>query len=382
MPADPQPPLPPAVEAMLRDAARQRREEFDAAGPNAATMPGPMRTRLHTELAKQFDAPAAVPSRGLTRWWPAWVGAIGAAAAVALFVVESQQPPRSPVMVSAPAGQAAARREEPAPPAPIAAAPVPPESPRSAVADTPAGRPATSDPLLAKDKAETTEDTFRTAAEPVRTQTFTQVPLPVDGAVSSRSLAARRGPASAPAAAPGAKAKTAAAKPAPAAPATPTPPPLLGNFRFEQRGGNVRVVDADGSVYVGQVEPEAKSVNGGAHQAETARANTQSKGADTTQQTVENFRFRASGDNRTLRKPVVFEGQYSGNAATPADASATTNNNQSAAAAQQALKQAAPQLSPTPEAQIRGRVRVLDNNLEAPRDAEVDARSVETGTPR
>ena len=144
-------------------------------------------------------------------------------------------------------------------------------------------------------------------------------------------------------------------------------------------------MDADGSVYVGQVEPAAvaKPLAGNpVNQPGSPLSNAPSSAAEAApKQSEENFRFRATGDSRTLRKPVVFEGEYSAPAA-DAEAAAsgvTLNRRQSVPpVAAQAQKDArpSPAVNAAPEAQIRGRVRVLDDGRSDQRAAEVDARSL------
>lgn len=424
MPADepPVPPRPPAdVETLLREAARRRRAAFDADPASSKAMPGPMRTRLHAELARQFDAkaPAARTSAAgwLTRrWWPAWAGAVGVAAALGLFVVVPlrQRPAPTSTLAGGPKDSAAALPPAEAPQGPVVAAPAPPPSasPRPALPQT-AAAPATTTPTTAPgtlaeaDAPPPTADAARVAglakakdappavsaailpnlAQPVRTQTFTRVPPPLAAArapsSSSSSVAAapvlpraaaaaRRGAGAAPAGrADDAAEATPTTVPPPAAP----PPPLVGSFQFEQRGETVRVVDADGSVYVGQVQPpeadraKAETAATGTKRAEAeTRANRQSRARASENAPLqqpspapaeENFRFRATGDNRTLQKPVVFEGEYSAPIVPEPPG----------------LRQQQSGANANPEAQIRGRVRVLDERNRL-RDTEVDARAV------
>ena len=367
---------------MLRDAARRRHAAFDAAGPDAATMPGPTRARLHAELAKRFDdadVPATTLSLGgwVRRWWLAFVGAAaGVAVAVALFVVADQ---RQRATAPSPGRAMTSARSDPAPLGQAPALPPPPAAPEAAAT-------ATNDQAIAAAPtapAAKTEDAPAGSAlgvpGPTRVQTFTQTPLALANVVRQNPVPARRAAAATPAPAPADTRRQEAATPPPSASSSASPPtPLRGDFRFEQRGESVRVVDADGSVYVGQVEPTAAAKpfpgSSPANQPGSPLANAPSSAAEAApKQSEENFRFRATGDNRTLRKPVVFEGEYSSAPATDA----TSDRRQPAPpVAAQAQKDARPSPILAPEAQIRGSVRVLDGGRPDQRAAEVDARSV------
>lgn len=374
MPAEPE--LPP-VEAMLRDAARRRRAAFDAAGPGPATMPGPTRARLHEELARRFDEVPAwrTTSGGMARWWLALAGAAGAAAIVALFVVADQKAPERPAVVATRSAPAAPPEVAALPaPAPARPEPVAPAAPQVEVArestaarqDQPADDAAVASTSSKAKDAPGFMNAPATPAGILRAQTFTQTPLPPAAApMKEADLARRAAPAAS--SAPGARGGSAATSQANAA-----RPSLLGNFRFEQRGENVRVVDADGSVYVGQVQVDkAPAQVQAAPRANKVQSAKQAADAVTQPQEAagENFRFRATGDNRTLRKPVVFEGEYT---APQPDTSANLKLESRAATALP---------PPNPEAQIRGRVRVLDGR-EGQRGAEVDARAVEAAAPK
>ena len=88
---------------------------------------------------------------------------------------------------------------------------------------------------------------------------------------------------------------------------------LLNNFQFEQKGAAVRVVDADGSTYTGNFEPNARRAeirNLKDARAAAAPARDLTKAAsESAAAKGENF-FRAVGYNASLKKEVVFEGNY------------------------------------------------------------------------
>ncbi len=93
--------------------------------------------------------------------------------------------------------------------------------------------------------------------------------------------------------------------------------PLLQQFDFEHNGREVRIVDADGSVYVGQTMPGAQGIalvgasairNPKEIEQPVERDNAVSGGAATVDQQA--IPFRASGTNRSLGQLVVFDGVF------------------------------------------------------------------------
>jgi len=93
---------------------------------------------------------------------------------------------------------------------------------------------------------------------------------------------------------------------------------VLANFQVQQNGNAIRVVDADGSVYDGSLQPEnavAQNVpvqtampapSGG-----TVARNEQPKTGTARDelQTTQNYFFRVTGMNQTLKQKVVFTGK-------------------------------------------------------------------------
>jgi hypothetical protein len=93
---------------------------------------------------------------------------------------------------------------------------------------------------------------------------------------------------------------------------------ILKTFQLEQVGSRLRVIDSDGSTYSGDIAPV---VNGDAYGVATQSrsATVPSPGRPVSAQPVtppanavsglvQNFSFRVTGTNRTLRQPVVFSG--------------------------------------------------------------------------
>ena len=71
---------------------------------------------------------------------------------------------------------------------------------------------------------------------------------------------------------------------------------VLSHFQVKRSGNRIEVVDADGSVYAGEIH--AAGENGSGRGGKGDQSN-----ADTT------MSFHAVGANRTLNQPVIFEGQ-------------------------------------------------------------------------
>ena len=84
--------------------------------------------------------------------------------------------------------------------------------------------------------------------------------------------------------------------------------PVLASFQIEQSGNKLRVIDADGSTYHGEVAPDqaygltqnAAFKNDGKEQIVTELRAEQQK------QTDNSYQFRVEGTNRTLNQQVVF----------------------------------------------------------------------------
>lgn len=101
---------------------------------------------------------------------------------------------------------------------------------------------------------------------------------------------------------------------------------VLADFRVEQTGNQLRVIDNDSSIYTGDIETAAFGVSSPA-------ANEQ-KGAEllksgtlptrniatapaSNAQAAQNFSFRVAGTNRTLNQQVVFTGNVASLANAP-----------------------------------------------------------------
>jgi hypothetical protein len=107
---------------------------------------------------------------------------------------------------------------------------------------------------------------------------------------------------------------------------SPAPAPVLESFQFENTGNNVRITDADGSVYTGDIigvapqqpagsklESDSKLKSGSAVQfGLESEALKDKKGAGQVlselQEQSQNVRFRVQGLNRSLNQNVDFDG--------------------------------------------------------------------------
>ncbi|MBE0541083.1 MAG: hypothetical protein IH623_06840 [Verrucomicrobia bacterium] len=98
----------------------------------------------------------------------------------------------------------------------------------------------------------------------------------------------------------------------------PVRPQVLASFRVEQDGSQLRVVDSDGSTYIGSIElpPIDRSAATAQTRKEAAEPATQGQFAVTQADDEakrglplnQAFNFRVTGTNRTLQQPVVFAG--------------------------------------------------------------------------
>ena len=98
---------------------------------------------------------------------------------------------------------------------------------------------------------------------------------------------------------------------------------VLSNFQIEQDGVQIRVVDADGSTYTGKIVPLAQTSSKQPRKENAAESASQekqpyaarpqralAKSAADAELAGNEFSFRATGYNSSLRKPLVFEGNY------------------------------------------------------------------------
>lgn len=381
MPTDPPEPAHP-LDAGLRAQAARRRAELGLDDPK---MPGPMRTQLQSEVARQFQGdPRSDEARpGFLNWLFQWQRALATMAAALLMVGvfawngrwfspasnqlalnETTPAPlaRQPAIMSAPASDAIAKRldaladerdfkEQPKPPAVAAAAP--PADALAAGKIAAAPKPAevaptgATSPLAASAVGQPRSEALASKMETKSrlTQNFVQTP----GQVLDRTRQVPSGGA-----------RTAQ---------------LLNQFEFRLSGNRVEIVEADGSVYAGEIEITKKDGFVASSRAtsavrppaavlkDQAAAPAEARDAGPAAQ----FNFRASGVSNTLRQKVTIEGMYQANPPPPQSApGATATAAQNAAESGSAQSQQAPPLS---RARVVGRALVNGQNVDVEAEA-------------
>ena len=153
-------------------------------------------------------------------------------------------------------------------------------------------------------------------------------------------------------------------------------PNVLSSFQLEQNGRQIRVVDADGSIYDGAIEqsPTEEAARRGVAiqtagtglkkniEPEVKRVEGVSAATAGEIGVAQNVFFRVAGTNITLNQLVVFEGNFlaRSNHANEIVVGARLNADQSVAAAgRQSLSQKAQQ---TPSALIQGQATIGTSN--------------------
>ena len=376
---------------MLEALAKARRAEFD----DDAKMPNPMRARLHEEIARAGaadDEKVEPRTSWLTMFWPRVT--VAAALATLIVLVPAIWWNRSHPLTESgdfalrdrPAGavdrlNSAAATENTLAKAPAVKATEPTVNlaDNSQIKSEPAATPASE------------AEAFASSTGVAQGHAATEFPNQVTKGFVDKEIAAAKiqtRPAAAPAAAPDAKAKS--DKIAGAAPPVAQPSAadslgtkelfsqqsavqsfrsnaqisraasVLNTFQVQQEGSEIRVLDADGSTYTGKIEQLAKSaeldsrITARRDAAKQTRSYAAAKTTRENESAAPQSYFRATGFNVSLKKTLVFEGNY---AAPPAQQPATVTSNDRERAE-----------SSRDRARIVGTVRV---NGEAP--VEVDA---------
>ena len=321
MPSEPKKP----IEQMLEALAKARRAEFG----DDAKMPNPMRARLHEEIARAGAAEdEKVELRGswLTMFWPRVT--VAAALATLIVLVPAIWWNRTH---------------------PLA------ESGDLALRDRTAGAADGVNPAV---PAENTFEKVPAASTTKPTVNFAdnnQIKIEPDKAIAAAKIQAA--PAAAPAAGADSKAKSdtmAGVAPPVGQPSSPDSlgsqqqfsqqsavqsfrnnaqvnrsANVLNTFQVQQQGSEIRVLDADGSTYTGKIEQLAN--NAELDSRVTARPDAAkqtrryaAKAARENESAAPQSYFRATGYNVSLKKTLVFEGNY---AAPPAQQPATATAN-------------------------------------------------------
>jgi hypothetical protein len=344
------------MEQMLEALAKARRAEFG----DDPKMPNPMRARLHEEIARAGAAEGEkVESRGswLTMFWPR----VAVAAALATLIVlvpaiwwnRSHPLAESGDLALRDRTSGAADELNSAAPAEAKAPAVSANQPTANLADNrqikiePAGMPAS--------EAEALKSSTRVAEGRGATELLGQVTKGFDQKIGAAKM--QSAPAAAPAAGADSKAKsdTMAGTPPPVAQPSSAGSlataqqfsqqsavqsfrnnaqvsravNVLNTFQVQQQGSEIRVLDGDGSTYTGKIEQLAKSAELDSHITARRDAAKQTrsypaKAVGENESAAPQSYFRATGYNVSLKKRLVFEGNY---AAPPPQQPAMTTSN-------------------------------------------------------
>lgn len=143
---------------------------------------------------------------------------------------------------------------------------------------------------------------------------------------------------------------------------SPPIPAVLESFQVQQTGDEVKIIDGDGSVYIGSMLPpetENESLADRDKDTTRSRSELQVRGGSLpaqsqaiggfTQQSQPSRAFRATGMNRTLNQQIVIDGTFEQMPAP--ELRKAVREAQKAEAAKQAA-------TPLPQLQIQGRVQV------------------------
>lgn len=342
MPPEPKKPM----EQMLEALAKARRAEFG----DDAKMPNPMRARLHEEIARAGAAEdEKVESRAswVTMFWPR----VTVAAALATLIVlvpaiwwnQSHPVAESGALAVRDRAAGAADGLNSAVPAKdVLAKPaaVSATEPTANLADNsqikiePAATPAS--------EAEASKSSTRLA----QGRAATEFPNQVTRGFTDKEVAAAKiqaAPAAAPLASADLKAKSdtmAGAAPPVAQPSSAGSPGtkqqfsqqssvqsfrnnaevsqaanVLNTFQVQQEGSEIRVLDADGSTYIGKIEqlPKNAELDAGITARRDAAKQTRryaAKAVRENESAAPQSYFRTTGFNVSLKKTLVFEGNY------------------------------------------------------------------------
>ena len=314
------------IENLVEQSARTRRVAFGS----EPKMPNPMRAQLHEEIERQNCSTGAPARASLFQVF--WLRLAAAAVAVVLIGIpilrwrQTHQPSRIAAHDSAAPANGAFQELDRDSAQPLASAPS--STPRSSfsLADNqPASLTAPAPPATNADSLGPPEPSAD--AQRFATRGFVSAEPKLEA--QSAALPAKE---SARLAAAGSKpdSRRQAALPAPAAAAATSANRVcaqqqvqsfrnasnrtqgvnvLNTFQFQQEGRHIRVVDADGSTYTGNIDSVAPTQRAAAKSKRSERDRADEPRGET--------RFRASGYNVSLKKPVIFEGRYMYMAPTP-----------------------------------------------------------------
>ena len=311
------------IEDLLEATARARRAQFGA----DPKMPNPMRAQLHNEIGRVAQDEDA---RRSPHWFRILWPRLAFTTAFALILVSistlwwwHEHPTTS-------GGSVKLAMQEPAREAPPpdkileqgAAAAAGPSAPTFADSNAAALRPAEAakdtDALRRFDETTTAPDSAPTTDGLLAGGNKTDQPLLAD-----KSLAAKEAKPAAPAAASLAQSRQTtnfrqqfskdAANQAFRSKLKQTAN-ILNDFQVEQNDHQIRLVDADGSTYSGRLEPLAQSDTRSIYNQKKNYNAPSSRAASRVDEKAQaanaEYYFRATGYNTSLKKSLVFEGNY------------------------------------------------------------------------
>jgi len=91
--------------------------------------------------------------------------------------------------------------------------------------------------------------------------------------------------------------------------------PILASFQFEQSGSEIRIIDRDGSVYLGRLGPPPSQAPVNLARRDSAALNGSPRtftaiGKPSPADSSAEFTFHVTGTNRTLRELISFDGRW------------------------------------------------------------------------
>jgi hypothetical protein len=92
--------------------------------------------------------------------------------------------------------------------------------------------------------------------------------------------------------------------------------PVLANFQMEQAGDQLRVIDSDGSIYLGEINPAPVTFGGGGKNQQVFKSEGKlaappvAAAPAPAQQSAQSYFYRVAGTNRTLNQQVVFSWNF------------------------------------------------------------------------
>ncbi|MGI9088767.1 MAG: hypothetical protein ACR2HH_13670 [Chthoniobacterales bacterium] len=267
-----------SIEELLRASAEKRRAEFGA----EPRMPNPLRARLHEEIAR---TQSVVEPRPRGSWWARFWPQLSLATAVAAVLVagsvvwmKSNDSRHGNLQLAM--GDAPNESRDAAVLLKSLPAAAPPETTAAGAGLTSPGKEIALAQTEARREDAGVAGRFASAPAPMAKNALTNHPQQFSQSARGQTLRNRAN-------------LQRAVK-------------VLDNFQLEQEGWEIRLVDADGSTYHGEIVAAPSSSAAGVR----AKTASRSFATEADVQTNNGLFFRASGFNSSLQKRVVFEGNY------------------------------------------------------------------------